>query len=227
MSKSKEAVAEKAILDYVKAQNRPYSSNDIFNNLHKEHGKTAVVRALDQLALDGKIKEKTYGKQKIYFANQDEFPDVAEAELSAMDQEIGDLNAKLQEVTRQLQARESQLSALSHSLTTEQLVEKIATVSEERDRLKARLEKLTSNTTFVEPEEKDRIYKDNEKFVKEWRKRKRLANDVIDAILEGYPKGKKALLEETGVETDEDVRVTMPKWFSFVWKVLLFVWEFI
>ncbi|KAH9370712.1 homologous-pairing protein 2 homolog [Haemaphysalis longicornis] len=211
MSKSKEAVAEKAILDYVKAQNRPYSSNDIFNNLHKEHGKTAVVRALDQLALDGKIKEKTYGKQKIYFANQDEFPDVAEAELSAMDQEIGDLNAKLQEVTRQLQARESQLSALSHSLTTEQLVEKIATVSEERDRLKARLEKLTSNTTFVEPEEKDRIYKDNEKFVKEWRKRKRLANDVIDAILEGYPKGKKALLEETGVETDEDVRVTMPK----------------
>lgn len=211
MSKSKEAVAEKAILGYVKAQNRPYSSNDIFNNLHKEHGKTAVVRALDQLALDGKIKEKTYGKQKIYFANQDEFPDVAEAELSAMDQEIGDLNAKLQEVTRQLQARESQLSALSHSLTTEQLVEKIATVSEERDRLKARLEKLTSNTTFVEPEEKDRIYKDNEKFVKEWRKRKRLANDVIDAILEGYPKGKKALLEETGVETDEDVRVTMPK----------------
>lgn len=211
MSKSKEAAAEKAILDYVKAQNRPYSSNDIFNNLHKEHGKTAVVRALDQLALDGKIKEKTYGKQKIYFANQDEFPDVAEAELSAMDQEIGDLNVKLQEVTRQLQARESQLSALSHSLTTEQLVEKIAAVSEERDRLKARLEKLTSNTTFVEPEEKDRIYKENEKFVKEWRKRKRLANDVIDAILEGYPKGKKALLEETGVETDEDVRVTMPK----------------
>lgn len=211
MSKSKEAVAEKAILDYVKAQNRPYSSNDIFNNLHKEHGKTAVVRALEQLAQDGKIKEKTYGKQKVYFANQDEFPDVAEAELSAMDQEIGDLNAKLQDVTRQLQARESQLSALSHSLTTEQLVEKIATVSEERDRLKARLEKLTSNTNFVEPEVKDRILKDNEKFVKEWRKRKRLANDVIDAILEGYPKGKKALLEETGVETDEDVNVTMPK----------------
>lgn len=211
MSKSKEAAAEKAILDYVKAQNRPYSSNDIFNNLHKEHGKTAVVRALDQLAQDGKIKEKTYGKQKIYFANQDEFPDVAEAELSAMDQEIGDLNAKLQEITRQLQGRQSQLSALSNTLTKEQLVEKIETVSEERDRLKARLEKLTSNTNFVEPEVKDRIYKDNEKFVKEWRKRKRLANDMIDAILEGYPKGKKALLEETGVDTDEDACVTMPK----------------
>lgn len=211
MSKSKEAAVEKAILDYIKAQNRPYSSNDIFNNLHKEHGKTAVVRALEQLAQDEKIKEKTYGKQKIYFANQDEFPDVAEAELSAMDQEIADLNTKKEELSRQLQARESQLNALSHSLTTEELAEKIETTSAERDRLRARLDKLTSNTNFVEPQVKDRILKDNEKFVKEWRKRKRLATDIIDAILEGYPKGKKALLEETGVETDEDVNVTMPK----------------
>lgn len=211
MSKSKEAAVEKAILDYVKSQNRPYSSNDIFNNLHKEHGKTAVVRALEQLAQDDKIKEKTYGKQKIYFANQDEFPDVAEAELSAMDQEISDLNVRHQELTRQLQSRESQLSALSQSLTTAELTEKIASTSAERDRLKARLDKLTSNTNFVEPEVKDRILKDNMKFVKEWRKRKRLANDMIDAILEGYPKGKKALLEETGVETDEEVGVTVPK----------------
>ncbi|XP_065285842.1 homologous-pairing protein 2 homolog [Dermacentor albipictus] len=211
MSKSKEASVEKAILDYVKAQNRPYSSNDIFNNLHKEHGKTAVVRALEQLAQDDKIKEKTYGKQKIYFANQDEFPNVAEAELSAMDQEISDLNAKHQELTRQLQTRESQLSALSQSLTTEQLNEKIASTTAELERLKARLDKLTSNTNFVEPEVKDRILKDNETFVKEWRKRKRLANDMIDAILEGYPKGKKALIEETGVETDEDVNVSVPK----------------
>lgn len=30
----------------------------------------AVVKALDQLAQQGKIKEKTYGKQKIYFADQ-------------------------------------------------------------------------------------------------------------------------------------------------------------
>ena len=30
----------------------------------------AVVKALELLALEGKIKEKTYGKQKIYFADQ-------------------------------------------------------------------------------------------------------------------------------------------------------------
>ena len=30
----------------------------------------AVVKALEQLAQQGKIKEKVYGKQKIYFADQ-------------------------------------------------------------------------------------------------------------------------------------------------------------
>jgi 26S proteasome regulatory subunit (ATPase 3-interacting protein) len=29
-----------------------------------------VVKALEQLAQQGKIKEKMYGKQKIYFADQ-------------------------------------------------------------------------------------------------------------------------------------------------------------
>lgn len=29
-----------------------------------------MVKAMELLALEGKIKEKTYGKQKIYFADQ-------------------------------------------------------------------------------------------------------------------------------------------------------------
>lgn len=33
----------------------------------------AVVKAMELLALEGKIKEKTYGKQKIYFADQVNF----------------------------------------------------------------------------------------------------------------------------------------------------------
>uniref|UniRef100_A0A0E9S4Y8 Homologous-pairing protein 2 winged helix domain-containing protein n=1 Tax=Anguilla anguilla TaxID=7936 RepID=A0A0E9S4Y8_ANGAN len=31
---------------------------------------------MEVLALEGKIKEKTYGKQKIYFADQAQFKDV-------------------------------------------------------------------------------------------------------------------------------------------------------
>ena len=45
----KEETAEAAVLDYLTKQNRPYSVNDIVSNLHKEHGKTAVQKAVDNL----------------------------------------------------------------------------------------------------------------------------------------------------------------------------------
>lgn len=126
------SVASGILLKYLQEQNRPYSAQDVFGNLQREHGlgKTvrilssdcgtspgtsgvlhapgrhfspglpkacwalpiigdilpalkvpllttppsrlcqAVVKALEQLAQQGKIKEKMYGKQKIYFADQ-------------------------------------------------------------------------------------------------------------------------------------------------------------
>lgn len=36
-------IAPAKILDYMKAQNRPYSAVDVFNNLHKEFGKTVSL----------------------------------------------------------------------------------------------------------------------------------------------------------------------------------------
>ena len=35
--------------------------------------------------------------------------------------------------------------------------------------------------------------------------------DVINSILENYPKSKKILLEDIGVETDEDAGVSLPQ----------------
>ncbi|XP_043910853.1 homologous-pairing protein 2 homolog [Protopterus annectens] len=100
MSKSKDASASGIILKYLNEQNRPYSAQDVFGNLQKEHGlgKTAAVKALEQLAQQGKIKEKVYGKQKIYFADQEQFPSVSETELKTMDNQISELTSKLQEV---------------------------------------------------------------------------------------------------------------------------------
>ncbi|WAQ94413.1 HOP2-like protein [Mya arenaria] len=64
MSKSKDSNAPSAVLDYLNKQNRPYSAIDICNNLHKEFGKTAIVKACESLAAEGRIREKVYGKQK-------------------------------------------------------------------------------------------------------------------------------------------------------------------
>ena len=49
MSKKDGSECAEKVKRYMEQQNRPYSVNDIFLNLHKEVGKTAVQKALDQL----------------------------------------------------------------------------------------------------------------------------------------------------------------------------------
>lgn len=78
-------------------------------------------------------------------------------------------------------------------------------------RLKKKLSDLQENQVLISKEEKDKINSENEKMVKMWRKRRRMAMDILDAILEGYPKKKKDLFDDIGIETDEDVGVKLPK----------------
>ncbi|XP_021095941.1 homologous-pairing protein 2 homolog isoform X2 [Heterocephalus glaber] len=92
------AGAPSILLRYLEEQNRPYSAQDVFGNLQREHGlsKAAVVKTLEQLAQQGRVREKTYGKQKVYFANQDQFDTVSDADLQSLDAKILALTAKVQ-----------------------------------------------------------------------------------------------------------------------------------
>lgn len=200
------------ILAYINEKNRPYSAQDVFCNLQKQHGlgKTAVVKAMELLALEGKIKEKTYGKQKIYFADQAQFKDVNDADLKAMDHQISELSGEVQSLTQSCRQLDAELKELNSSLTTEEMVSEIRDLKAECSGYRAHLEKIKSASNHITPEEKDKVYKERDLYVKEWKKRKRLASDMISAILEGYPKSKKEFLEEVGVETDEDCKVVLP-----------------
>lgn len=209
---SKKDNGASAILAYINEKNRPYSAQDVFCNLQKQHGfgKTAVVKALELLAVEGKIKEKTYGKQKIYFADQAQFKDVNESDLKTMDSQISELSAEVQSLTQSCRQLDAELKELNSSLTTEEMMAEIQELKAECSGYRARLEKIKSATNHVTPEEKEKVYKDRDVYVKEWKKRKRMASDMMNAILEGYPKSKKDFLDEVGVETDEDCKVVVP-----------------
>ncbi|XP_072224726.1 homologous-pairing protein 2 homolog [Leuresthes tenuis] len=209
---SKKDNGASVILAYLNEKNRPYSAQDVFCNLQKQHGlgKTAVVKAMELLALEGKIKEKIYGKQKIYFADQAQFKDVNDADLKTMDRQISELSAEVQSLTQSCRQLDAELKELNSSLTTEEIVAEIQELKAECSGCKARLEKIKSSANHVTPEEKEKVYKERDVYVKEWKKRKRLASDMMNAILEGYPKSKKEFLEEVGVETDEDCKVAFP-----------------
>ena len=55
----------------------------------------------------------------------------------------------------------------------------------------------------MDPKDYAKLQHECEKFLDEYTKRKRMCMNLIDAVLEGYPKSKQKLIEDTEIETDE------------------------
>ena len=53
------------------------------------------MKACEGLAAKGDIKEKIYGKQKVYVADQSQFPEVDDSEIKSMDGKITQLTEQL------------------------------------------------------------------------------------------------------------------------------------
>ena len=76
--------------------------------------------------------------------------------------------------------------------------------------MEKKLAEISGNRVQVSAGDFKKVEQVKTKHVSEWRKRKRMCSDMLEAILEGYPKTKKALLEDIGIEADEDVGAKMP-----------------
>ncbi|NXN99395.1 HOP2 protein, partial [Rhinopomastus cyanomelas] len=161
-------------------------------------------------AQQGRIREKTYGKQKIYFADQEQLPAASDAELHGLDGQIAELSAKVQLLQQSCRQMEAELKELNSSMTTAEMTGEIRELRKDCAGYKEKLERMKSATNHVSPEEKEKVCSEQKLFCKEWRRRKRMATELLDAILEGYPKSKKQFFEEVGIETDEDHNVTLP-----------------
>uniref|UniRef100_A0A8C3GUQ0 Homologous-pairing protein 2 homolog n=1 Tax=Corvus moneduloides TaxID=1196302 RepID=A0A8C3GUQ0_CORMO len=211
MSKGREAAAgggaTAVLLRYLREQNRPYSAQDAFGNLQREHGlgKAAVVKALEQLAQQGRVREKVYGKQKIYFADQEQLPAASDAELRELDGEIAARSSQLQALQQSCRHMEAELKDLNSSMTTPEIGGEIEALRKDCASYTEKLERIKSATNHVTPEEKEKV-----NSCCPSRALSHQATELLDAILEGYPKSKKQFFEEVGIETDEDHGVVLP-----------------
>merc|ERR1712142_41103 len=200
----------KVVLDYLTSANRPYSTNDVFMNLHKEHGKPAVQRVIDQMVTESKLKVKMNGKQSCYFVNQDSLQTCSEEELTILDSKCKEAEDKTKDIGDAVKQKELRLRSLTSSLTNDQAKEELSRLEEENLKMYERLSKLENNQEVVSAEDKAKITPLHTTTVTMWKKRKRMATDVLDSILESWPKSKQSLLEEVGVDTDESVGVKIP-----------------
>ena len=77
------------------------NSQNVADSLQKFNLKKAgIQKALDNLADNGKISFKEYGKQKIYLARQDQFDIPTSEELNQMKEENAQVQQQLDEQKR-------------------------------------------------------------------------------------------------------------------------------
>ena len=74
--------------------------------------------------------EKLYGKQKVYWINQNEFGSFDASALSSMEREIAELSREVQTDEEAIKKGENELKILTSSLTVEEAKTQLAQVSE-------------------------------------------------------------------------------------------------
>ncbi|CCH41522.1 hypothetical protein BN7_1063 [Wickerhamomyces ciferrii] len=121
--------AEKVILEYLEQQYRPYTVNDIVQNLHGAIGKSVAQRALETLAEEGKIVTKQYGKITVSVANQVEVVNLSDIIKIPTDE---DLDNQLETLKRNIETLNQKIDSANDtpSLSSES-VEKIQSLSQD------------------------------------------------------------------------------------------------
>ncbi|XP_068625217.1 homologous-pairing protein 2 homolog [Battus philenor] len=197
-------MASETVLKYLQDTNRPYSCADVTVNLRGAYTKSVIQKSLDSLSEAGKIKCKLYGKQKVYVATQindkedNNDSEDYESQFKNTTEDLAQKNIALKEA-------ESKLKKLLSTPTTESSNLQIGEKQNNIDRLNQKLESLRSSTEAINADDKKAITEEHDRYLKEYRKRKRICTDMMEVVLEGYPKSKKNFLEELCIDTDEMV----------------------
>ncbi|VDM20728.1 unnamed protein product [Hydatigera taeniaeformis] len=190
------------VLAYMTRENRPFSVNDIVTALQKAHGKTVISKAVDELVLDASLVEKVYGKQKVFVVSQvraaafpyhdceEKLPRPDSSELKAMDDKINELTTNLQQLRDRVRVVESELKSVQSSLSLQEARDQNAVLEIKIGEIKKLISEYGSEPP-VPPEEFSQ------------------AMDIVDAVAEGYPKSRKELMDDVGIETDEDRGVSI------------------
>uniref|UniRef100_A0A7N0TCU9 Homologous-pairing protein 2 homolog n=1 Tax=Kalanchoe fedtschenkoi TaxID=63787 RepID=A0A7N0TCU9_KALFE len=208
---------EGIVINFVNEQNRPLNSQNVADSLQKFNlKKTAVQKALDNLADSGKISFKEYGKQKIYLARQDQFDIPNSEELCSMKEENAELQKQLEEQKKLIGEVEGEIKGLQSNLTLQEIHTKKSQLDKEVTEMEDKLTKLRQGVTLVSPEERQTVEKLFSDTMTQWKRRKRMFRDLWDTITENSTKDLKEFKEELGIEYDEDVGVSIQSFSDLV-----------
>eukprot|EP01035_Chromulina_nebulosa_P016992 gene16992-22489_t len=208
-----DASAKKAILKYFQQQNRPYSAIQVYDNFHKRIAKSMIERALSSLSGEtgsgGELCCKEYGKSKIYYVNQATMPsNYTVDDIDTIENEIDELNKTIDDL-HQNEKSIKQIQMQLESEPADSEMENVIQLIESRLQAKEQRVKTISEMSF-NPNDLVRLVKKHNSYRTIWKNRKEICIDIIDSIVDSSNKKPKDIINEIGLETDEEVSLKIP-----------------
>ncbi|CAH8673736.1 unnamed protein product [Schistosoma haematobium] len=161
------------VLTFFEKENRPFSVVDVCSAL-KNYGKTGISRALDDLVEEGSIKEKVYGKQKVYVYDQTKLPSFDENEIRKMEAQYANLSVELTEEQKKLKSVIEELKKITSSLTKEEAEKELTQVNEKLNEIEVEVKALKAKGPGIAEADLKLVSENHTKMISEWRKRKRI-----------------------------------------------------
>jgi 26S proteasome regulatory subunit (ATPase 3-interacting protein) len=193
-------LVEKSILDYMRAQNRPYSLLNVFDNMHAPFVKAQMQAALERLVAEGHLVVKEYGAQKFFFCPQNSFGDCSLAATAGLEQEINqtraelaDLNAKIAGLLADCPPSDELLRADKAKLET-----RLQAVLADIKVIQARIDEYAKRADAVT--EFDTAIKKFGKVLDECTKRKKICANLLAFVAEQLNVAKPELIDELGLD---------------------------
>ncbi|TRY52878.1 Homologous-pairing protein 2 [Cryptosporidium tyzzeri] len=175
--------AGEAIFNYMKEQNRPYSVQNVVDNLHNVYSKKQVTDEMERLAVEGKFICKEYGKQKVYLVDQSDCKELNKDEMEALDKSISVFESELNDLEVRLKQLKQETRNISVPLTIDELEEKIMQENLKNKSLKeeiSRKEKMLDDDCEIIPVNELKELKNS--FLKKQAKLKKLKSACKSAV---------------------------------------------
>ena len=194
------------VYDYMKAQNRPYSLINIFDNLHGAIKKSQLGKILDALVDEGSLIVKEYNS-KIYLFNQDKLETkVTDADIDEIQKEIDEKREVNKQLKEEIASKNNELKILTLTLTDDELKAKIKEMKKELAKMKIKVDDIKDNKIDPIPPEKMKDAKENfEKELKTFKKTKKICTEIISDISDGLELKLKDTYEKIGIENDDEL----------------------
>ncbi|CAK9064158.1 unnamed protein product [Durusdinium trenchii] len=201
---------EVKVLEYMRQQNRPYNAQNVFDNLHGAVPKGSVQTIMESLVTEGKLLIKEYGKIKVFLVSQSLV--VGGDDATALQQEVDEASKKRKALGNDLDTTRKEMSQVASKHAAAKEAKESAA---EALTLEARAKQLKgSGEEQVEESEVRAVEAAFTQVHQTWRKRKRLCMDTLRTLGEAMSTRTDQLLEQYGVDTDEDCGQTLPLEFS-------------